>query len=72
MFGRLKLPEIAATVYGRSTQEATNEMVIGLPDVLERLHSVLGADAFEDCVATGVGMELGDAVRWDTGWRGAG
>jgi predicted ATPase/class 3 adenylate cyclase len=63
-FDRLDRPEIAATVYGASTNDASIQVVIDLPTAVDHLRSVLGQTVFDQCVATGAAMTLGDAVAY--------
>jgi predicted ATPase/class 3 adenylate cyclase len=63
-FDRLHQPVTAATLYGASTRHASIATVPGLPTVVERLGAVLGADAFNTCVASGKAMEPREAVAY--------
>jgi hypothetical protein len=63
-FDRVEQPEVAATLYGASTRYDSIVAVPGLPVVVEHLRAGLGADVFDRCVATGAGMELGEAVAY--------
>ena len=64
LFDRLDRPDIAATVYGTSTHEASNAVAIGLATAVEHLRATLGDTVFDDCVATGAAMEPGEAVQY--------
>jgi hypothetical protein len=63
-FDRFERPEIAATVYGASTRQASISLVPNLPAVVENLRSVLGDAQFDECVATGAAQSTVDAVRY--------
>ena len=63
-FDRFDRPEIAATINGATTHHASTVMVANLPAAVEHLRAVLGASRFEECVAAGAAMELGDAARY--------
>jgi tetratricopeptide (TPR) repeat protein len=63
-FDRFERPEIAATVYGASTRQASISLVPNLPAVVEHLRSVLGEARFDACVATGAGQSTVEAVRY--------
>jgi predicted ATPase len=56
--------EIAATIYGATTRYPHGNWVIGLPAAVEHLRAVLGETVFDECVATGATMEIGDAVAY--------
>ena len=63
-FDRFERPEIAATVYGASTRQASISLVPNLPAVVDHLRSVLGDTRFAECVATGAGQSTADAVQY--------
>ena len=63
-FDRFERPEIAATVYGASTRQASISLVPDLPAVVDHLRGMLGDARFDDCVATGAGQSTADAVRY--------
>ena len=63
-FDRIEQPEIAATVYGTSTHHTIRSLLVELPGVLAHLRTVLGDTLFDECVAAGAAMELGDAVGY--------
>jgi predicted ATPase len=63
-FDRFERPEIAATVYGASTRQASIGLVPNLPAVVDHLRSVLGDARFDKCVATGAAQSTADAVRY--------
>jgi predicted ATPase/class 3 adenylate cyclase len=57
-------PDVAATIYGATTPYASTVMVVGLADGVDHLRAALGDSRFDECVATGAAMELGEAVRY--------
>jgi hypothetical protein len=64
-FDRFDRPDVAATLYGASTTNQTIiHLVIGLPDAVARLRSLLGDAAFDQCAATGAAMDLAEAVGY--------
>ena len=64
-FERLERPEIAATVYGASTQYGSGIIsVVEFARVEDHLRSQLGDAGFDKCMADGVAMELADAVLY--------
>ena len=66
-FDRIEQPEIAATIYGTSTHNASNSsstMVINLVAVVDRLRVVLGEVVFDTCVAVGAAMEPAETVHY--------
>jgi len=63
-FDRFERPEIAATIYGASTRQASIGLVPDLAGVVEHLRTVLGSPTFDECVAAGAALELADAVRF--------
>ncbi len=63
-FDRFERPEIAATVYGASAHLGSVSMVVNLPGVVNHLRTALGEPRFDECVAAGAAMDLGDAVRY--------
>ncbi len=63
-FDRFERPEIAATIYGASTRQASISLVPHLPEVVAHLRSVLGEDTFDACLEAGAAMELAEAVRY--------
>jgi hypothetical protein len=64
VFERFARPEVAATVYGAGSNNASIHTVIDLPDTLVRLRAALGDAAFEQCAARGAAMEFADAVGY--------
>lgn len=64
LFDRFERAEPAATIYGATTVHPGAGWVIGLPDLVDRLRTVLGAARFDECVATGASMELAEAVQY--------
>jgi hypothetical protein len=63
-FDRFERPEIAATIYGASTRQASIGLVPHLPDVVARLRSALGEATFEERVAAGSNQDIAEAVRY--------
>jgi hypothetical protein len=63
-FDRVGQPEVAATIYGASTRQASIGLVPRLDDVVVHLRTVLGDEAFDRCVAAGAAQTTGDAVRY--------
>ncbi len=63
-FDRFERPEIAATVYGASTRQASISLVPDLPAVVDHLRSALGDERFDECVAAGAAQSTADAVRY--------
>jgi hypothetical protein len=63
-FDRFDRPDVAATLYGASTNLALSNYVLDLPGAVGRLRAVLGDDAFDQCAATGAAMDLADAVGY--------
>jgi hypothetical protein len=61
---RFDKPEIAATIYGTTTNDASTILVVDLPGVVDRLRTTLGVARFDEYVATGAAMELADAVSY--------
>jgi predicted ATPase len=63
-FDRLDRFDVAATVYGASTNQVLSQIVVDLPAVVDHLRAVLGDAAFGQCAATGAAMDLADAVGY--------
>jgi predicted ATPase len=63
-FHRLDRPDVAATLYGASTNQALSRIVVDLPPVVDHLRAALGDAAFDQCAATGAAMDLADAVGY--------
>jgi hypothetical protein len=63
-FDRFDRPDIAATLYGASTNLALSYYVLDLPGAVSRLRAVLGDAAFDQCAAAGAAMDLADAVEY--------
>jgi hypothetical protein len=63
-FDRFDQPDVAATLYGASTNRAVSRYVVELPAVVDNLRSVLGDAVFDQCAATGAAMDLADAVSY--------
>jgi hypothetical protein len=64
LFDRLERPAIAATMYGVSRRHGDIGWVVHLGEVIDRVRTVLGDVAFDDCVDTGSAMAIGDAVTY--------
>jgi hypothetical protein len=64
VFDQLGLPEVAATVYGTTERQAMAMAVIELGPVLDHLRLSLGAERYEQCVATGAAMVVAEAVNY--------
>jgi predicted ATPase/class 3 adenylate cyclase len=63
-FDRFDRPDVAATLYGASTNQAISQYVVDLPAVVDHLRAALGDAAFDQCVAAGAAMDLADAVEY--------
>jgi len=63
-FHRDAQSEIAATIYGTSSHYPNEHWVIGLPAAIENLRALLGDVLFDECVAAGATMDIGDAVAY--------
>ncbi len=63
-FDRHGQPEIAATLYGSTTQHTSTLMVADWPERVGQLRTALGESRFDECTAVGAAMELADAVRY--------
>jgi hypothetical protein len=63
-FDRFDQPDVAATLYGASTNQAIVQYVVDLPAMVDHLHAALGDAAFDQCAATGAAMDLADAVEY--------
>ena len=63
-FDRLDRPDVAATLYGASTNQAIGQLTVELPAVVDHLRAALGDVAFDQCVATGANMDLSDVVGY--------
>jgi predicted ATPase len=64
LFDRFDRAEPAATIYGATTLRTGTGWVIGLPDLVDHLRTVLGASRFDECVTAGASMELAEAVQY--------
>jgi tetratricopeptide (TPR) repeat protein len=64
LFDRLEQPDVAAILYGVVEGHGDIGWVVQLPAVVDHLRAVLGRDAFDECVAAGATMELGESVRY--------
>ena len=62
-FDQAGQPETAATLYG-TTVHAVTTWLPAVPATLEHLRAALGESRFDECVAAGAAMELGDAVAY--------
>jgi hypothetical protein len=62
-FDRFAPPDIAATLYGASTNHPGSQYLVDLPAVA-RLRAALGDAFFDQCAATGAAMDLADAVGY--------
>jgi hypothetical protein len=60
-FDRIDQPDVAATLYGASTNQAIGHYVVELPAVVDHLRAALGDAAFDQCAATGAAMDLAEA-----------
>jgi predicted ATPase len=63
-FDRLDRPDVVATLYGASTNQAISQYVVDLPAVVDRQRAALGGAAFDQCAATGANMDLADTVGY--------
>jgi predicted ATPase/class 3 adenylate cyclase len=69
-FDRFDRPDVAATIYGASTNhvEAIQAITMHsgnlLPGTVDHLRAALGDAAFDQCAATGAAMGLADAVGY--------
>jgi predicted ATPase/class 3 adenylate cyclase len=63
-FDRFDQPDVAATLYGASANQAIGQYFGDLPAVIDHLRSVLGDPAFDQCAATGAAMDVADAVAY--------
>jgi hypothetical protein len=63
-FDGLDRPDVAATLYGASTNQAISQYVVDLPTVVDQLRAALGDAAFDRCAATGANLDLADAVSY--------
>jgi predicted ATPase/class 3 adenylate cyclase len=64
LFERIERPEVAATIYGTSTNDASIAKVVNRPGAVARLQEILGDALFDECVAAGAAMEPADAVAY--------
>jgi hypothetical protein len=63
-FERIDRPDVAATLYGASTNQTLGQYAVNLPAVVDHLRAALGDAAFDQCAATGANMDRGDAVGY--------
>jgi hypothetical protein len=61
---RLDQPDVAATLYGASTNQAVSMYTVDLPATVDHLRATLGDAAFDHCAATGANMDQADAVAY--------
>ena len=64
VFDRLEYPEVAATIYGGTTEHPSTNVVADLPGVIDHLREVLGVLAFRRSATAGAEMEPADLVRY--------
>jgi hypothetical protein len=64
LFCRINQDEVAATLYGASTDIPSIGIVSSLPRAVQELQVRLGPITFDQRVAAGSGMEHGDAVAY--------
>jgi tetratricopeptide (TPR) repeat protein len=57
-------PDVAATVYGSSTNHPRVGTIFEVPGTIEHLRSVLGDSAFNACAAAGSALDLSAAVDY--------
>jgi hypothetical protein len=67
LFDRIEHPDVAATVYGVVEHHGDIGWVVHLPEVVDHLRAVLGESAFDEYVAAGAAMELGESVQYAQG-----
>jgi hypothetical protein len=63
-FDRFDQSDVAATLYGASTNRAVSQYVVELPAVVDHLRAVLGDAAFDQYAATGAAIDLAEAVGY--------
>jgi predicted ATPase len=63
-FERIDRPDVAATLYGASTNQAISQYVVNLAAVVDHLRAALGDAAFDQCAATGANMDPADTVEY--------
>jgi tetratricopeptide (TPR) repeat protein len=63
-FERINRPDVAATLYGASTNQPPGQYAVNLPAVVDHLRAALGDAAFDQYAATGAAMDLGEAVDY--------
>ena len=63
-FDRAGPPETAATLYGTTSSYSITARVLNLAATVEHLRTVLGPIVFDEHVAAGAAMEVGDAVAY--------
>jgi hypothetical protein len=63
-FDRFDQPDVAATIYGASSNEPNGQYALDLPEVVDHLRAVLGDTAFDNCAATGAAMDAADAIGY--------
>ena len=62
-FNQIQQHEIAATLHGAGVHHGDISWVDSFRETVNDLHSVLGQDLFDRCVASGAAMEPAEAVR---------
>lgn len=67
LFNRIDRPTQAATLYGAAARHPSAVMTADLDLVTDHLRSALGADGFDEHVAHGATMTLGQAVGYARG-----
>jgi hypothetical protein len=63
-FDRLDQPNVAATLYGASTNHPGSQHYVDLPAMVDHLRVVLGDSNFDQCAATGAAMDPAEAVAY--------
>jgi len=63
-FDRIGQPEIAATLYGTTTNNTTANPVPGFDAAVDHARSMLDTDTFDTCVRTGAAMTITEAVHY--------
>jgi predicted ATPase/class 3 adenylate cyclase len=64
LFDRTGQPEIAATMYGTTTDDPVASQYPGAAATADHLRTTLGTDTFDTCVGTGAAMTLTEAVHY--------
>jgi hypothetical protein len=63
-FDRFDRPDVAATLYGASTNQPSSPYVVDILAVVDHLRAALGDANFDQCAATGAAMDHADAVEY--------